>query len=76
MMAGILSVGVQKDGGSYPARTLYLHDLSINSLSSEGGLDKKAPSLGKLQFGYWDQLALLLWNSVLSPGCWNRAPGK
>lgn len=43
MMAGILSVGVQKDGGSYPARTLYLHDLSIDSLSSEGGLDKKSP---------------------------------
>lgn len=54
MMAGILSVGVQKDGGSYPTRTLYLHHLNIDSLSSEGSLDKKAPSLGKLQFGYWE----------------------
>lgn len=25
----------------------------MDALSSEGGLDKKAPSLGKLQFGYW-----------------------
>lgn len=50
-VAGVSLAGVQKGGSSYPARTSYFHDLRIDSPSSERGLDKKAPLLGKLQSG-------------------------
>lgn len=47
-VAGVSLAGVQKGGSSYPARTSYFYDLRIDLLSSERGLDKKAPVLGKL----------------------------